>query len=93
MRWALAAIAGSQEGATSVVISLGLGLSVLSVVGQVDGNLRNAISTNLPEIAPSYFLVDIQPNQIEDYTKRLKENPAVKRLGHCSNATWSNHKD
>lgn len=80
LRWALAAIAGSQEGATSVVISLGLGLSVLSVVGQVDGNLRNAISTNLPEIAPSYFLVDIQPNQIEDYTKRLKENPAVKRL-------------
>ena len=63
LRWALDAIGARQEGAGSVVLSLGLGLSVLSAVGQIDGNLRNAISGELPDIAPSYFFVDIQQDQ------------------------------
>ena len=80
LRWALAAISGPREGATSVVLSLGLGLSVLAAVGQIDGNLRNAITGNLPEVAPSYFFVDIQKDQIEGYAKRLENDPAVRRV-------------
>ena len=79
-RWALTSIAGTQEGAASVILSLGLGLSVLASVGQIDGNLRNAITGNLPDIAPSYFFVDIQRDQMEGYTKRLKDDPAVRRI-------------
>ncbi len=80
IRWALTAIGGTGEGASAVVLSLGLGLSVLAAVGQIDGNLRQAISGNLPEIAPSYFFVDIQKDQIDGYTKRLTEDPAVSRI-------------
>ncbi|MEW9921181.1 ABC transporter permease [Marimonas sp. MJW-29] len=80
LRWALAAISGSGEGAAAVVLSLGLGLSVLAAVGQIDGNLRQAISGNLPEIAPSYFFVDIQKDQMPGYTERLETDPAVSRI-------------
>ncbi|MBW4709796.1 FtsX-like permease family protein [Roseobacter sp. YSTF-M11] len=80
LRWALAAISGPREGAISVVLSLGLGLSVLAAVGQIDGNLRNAITGNLPDVAPSYFFVDIQKDQIDGYTARLNNDPAVKRV-------------
>lgn len=80
LRWALAAIADPREGAASVVLSLGLGLSVLAAVGQIDGNLRNAISGNLPDIAPSYFFVDIQKDQIDGYTERLASDQAVSRI-------------
>ncbi len=80
LRWALAAISGPREGATSVVLSLGLGLSVLAAVGQIDGNLRNAITGNLPEVAPSYFFVDIQKDQMEGYSERLENDPAVRRV-------------
>jgi putative ABC transport system permease protein len=80
LRWALAAISGPREGATSVVLSLGLGLSVLAAVGQIDGNLRNAITGNLPDVAPSYFFVDIQKDQINGYTERLENDPAVRRI-------------
>jgi len=80
LRWALGAISGTREGAASVVLSLGLGLSVLAAVGQIDGNLRNAISGNLPDIAPSYFFVDIQRDQIDGYTERLRNDPAVTRI-------------
>ncbi len=80
LRWALAAIGGPGEGAGAVVLSLGLGLAVLAAVGQIDGNLRQAISGNLPDIAPSYFFIDIQKDQIEGYTKRLEDDPAVTRI-------------
>ncbi|SFT38283.1 ABC transporter permease [Sedimentitalea nanhaiensis] len=80
LRWALSAISGPREGAASVVLSLGLGLSVLAAVGQIDGNMRNAISGNLPDIAPSYFFVDIQKDQIDGFTKRLTHDPTVSRV-------------
>ncbi|WP_299649699.1 ABC transporter permease [uncultured Tateyamaria sp.] len=80
MRWALGAISGTREGAASVVLSLGLGLSVLAAVGQIDGNLRNAISGNLPEVAPSYFFVDIQRDQMAGYTERLENDAGVSRI-------------
>lgn len=80
LRWALAALAGPGEGAGAVVLSLGLGLSVLAAVGQIDGNLRQAIAGNLPDVAPSYFFVDIQKDQMPGYTKRLEDDPAVSRI-------------
>tara|TARA_R110002049_G_scaffold44333_3_gene129846 strand:+ start:81226 stop:83754 length:2529 start_codon:yes stop_codon:yes gene_type:complete len=80
LRWALAAIGGPGEGAGAVVLSLGLGLSVLAAVGQIDGNLRQAISGNLPDVAPSYFFVDIQKDQMPGYTARLADDPAVTRV-------------
>ncbi|NRB05103.1 MAG: FtsX-like permease family protein [Rhodobacteraceae bacterium] len=80
LRWALASISGPREGAASVVLSLGLGLSVLAAVGQIDGNLRNAIQGNLPDVAPSYFFVDIQKDQMPGYTERLENDPAVSRI-------------
>ncbi|WP_436398578.1 ABC transporter permease [Roseobacter sp. S98] len=80
LRWALAAISSPREGATPVVLSLGLGLSVLAAVGQIDGNLRNAITGNLPDVAPSYFFVDIQKDQMNGYTQRLADDPAVARV-------------
>lgn len=80
LRWALAAIGNPREGSASVVLSLGLGLSVLASVGQIDGNLRAAISGNLPDVAPSYFFVDIQKNQMPGFLERLNSDPAVSRV-------------
>ncbi len=80
LRWALGAIGGPREGAASVVLSLGLGLSVLAAVGQIDGNLRNAIAGDLPEVAPSYFFVDIQQSQIDGFRERVTNDPAVSRM-------------
>lgn len=80
LRHALGSIGGPGGGATSVVLSLGLGLSVLAAVGQIDSNLRNAIARDLPEIAPSYFILDIQSNQMEQLRDRLDNDTAVSRL-------------
>ncbi|SPF77966.1 ABC transporter permease [Pseudoprimorskyibacter insulae] len=80
LRWALGAISGPRDAAMSVVLSLGLGLAVLAAIGQIDGNLRNAIAGDLPEVAPSYFFVDIQKDQMPGFMDRLNSDPAVSRV-------------
>ncbi len=80
LRLALGAIGARGGETTSVVLSLGLGLSVLAAVGQIDGNLRNAFNDELPAVAPSYFFVDIQPDQIDGFRARLDDDPAVTRV-------------
>jgi len=77
LRLALGAIGGPREEATSVILSLGLGLAVLAAVGQIDANLRAAIDRDLPERAPSYFFVDIQNDQIDGFRARLDTDPLV----------------
>ena len=77
LRLALGSIGARGGEATSVVLSLGLGLSVLAAVGQIDGNLRNAFNSELPDVAPSYFFIDIQPDQIDGFRARLADDPLV----------------
>ncbi|MEL6681315.1 MAG: FtsX-like permease family protein [Pseudomonadota bacterium] len=80
LRLALGSIGARGGEATSVVLSLGLGLTVLATVGQIDGNLRSSFSDDLPAVAPSYFFVDIQPDQIDGFRERLDTDEAVSRV-------------
>ena len=50
---------------------------MLAIIGQVDGNLRTSINNNLPEVAPSYFVIDIQKSQIEEVRDILNSNKGV----------------
>ncbi len=77
LRLAFGAIGARGGEATSVVLSLGLGLAVLAAIGQIDGNLRAAFNDELPDVAPSYFFVDIQPDQIDGFEERLRDDPLV----------------
>jgi putative ABC transport system permease protein len=79
LRMALGSIGARGGESTSVVLSLGLGLTVLAAVGQIDGNLRTAFADDLPAVAPSYFFVDIQPDQIAGFRDRLDQDEAVSR--------------
>ncbi len=80
LRWALAAIGTSRDGAVPAVLALGLGLTVLAAIGQIDGNMRRAIAGNLPDVAPSYFFVDIQRDQMPDFLNRVENDPAVSKV-------------
>jgi putative ABC transport system permease protein len=48
--------------------------------GQIDANLRAAIQRDLPQVAPSYFFVDIQPDQLQPFLDRVENDPAVSRV-------------
>lgn len=80
LRAALGAIGAERGDTVAVVLSLGLGLSVLAAVGQIDANLRSAIDRDLPTKAPAYFFVDIQPDQIGPFLDRVGADPAISRV-------------
>ena len=79
-RAALAAVGAPRAETMQVVLALGLGLTVLAAVGQIDYNLRSAIARDLPTRAPSYFFVDIQPDQIDGFREKLAANAGVSQV-------------
>ena len=80
LRAAVSAIASGTERAGPVVMGIGLGLAVLAAVGQIDGNLRNSMTKSLPDKAPSFFFLDIQSGQLEEFNQRLADNTEVDRV-------------
>jgi putative ABC transport system permease protein len=52
---------------SSVVLSLGLGLSVLVAITLIEGNLSHQIEERLPDEAPAFFFIDIQPDQAQPF--------------------------
>lgn len=64
----------------SVVLSMGLGLTLLVVVVLVDGNLDHQIKDQIPDGAPSFFFVDIQKDEVEEFNALIEENAGAHEL-------------
>ena len=80
LRLALGAVGGPGGEARAIVLSLGIGLSVLATIGQIDSNLRRSIARELPDIAPLFFVVDIQPDQKRAFRQMLAGIDGVERV-------------
>ncbi|WP_315924513.1 ABC transporter permease [Mesorhizobium sp. SP-1A] len=57
----------------SVVLSLGLGLTLLATLALIDGNLRRRIADSLPAQAPNFFFVDIQAADADRFASFLSQ--------------------
>ncbi|MBB4286489.1 ABC transporter permease [Roseospira goensis] len=79
LRLALANLHRPGAATGSVVLSLGLGLSVLVIVALIQGNLNRQIDERLPAEAPSFFFIDIQPPQLDGFKAVLAETEGVGR--------------
>ena len=77
---ALAAIGAPRSEAGAVILALGLGLSVLSAVAQVQSGLRGAIAQDLPKLAPAFFLLDIPPAERPALEARLLAQEGVTKV-------------
>lgn len=69
---------------TSVVLSLGLGLSVLVSIALVQSNLNTRLNEGLPQDAPSMFFIDIQSGQVEEFEKIVKAVPGTNKVTSAS---------
>ena len=70
-RMALANLHRPGTSTPQVVLALGIGISVLVAVTSIEGNLDRQISERLPDVAPAFFFIDIQPSQIEAFDKAV----------------------
>jgi putative ABC transport system permease protein len=63
-----------------VMLSLGLGLTVLVATALVEGNLREQITQRIPTDAPAFFFVDVQSTQMADFEKAIAAVPGAGQL-------------
>ena len=63
LRMAIANIHRPSALTPTIVLSLGLGITLLVTVIEIDGNLRQQFSNELPARAPSFYFLDIPSDQ------------------------------
>lgn len=56
----------------SLVLSLGLGITLLVALAVIDGNMRRQLTETLPGEAPSFFFVDIPSSEVEPFVGFLR---------------------
>ena len=78
LRLALANLHRPDSPTVCIVLSLGIGLSLLVAVALVDGNLGAEIETRLAERAPADFFIDIQPDQLAVFEAIVGDIPEAR---------------
>jgi putative ABC transport system permease protein len=64
----------------SVVMSLGLGITVLVALALVEGNLARQVNQNLPREAPGFYFIDIQADQAEAFDRLVSGQAGVREM-------------
>ncbi len=75
LRLALANMHRPGSPTPGIVLSLGLGLTVLVLIAQVQGNFQRQLADQLPQMAPSFFFIDIQPDQLAAFDRLVAAEP------------------
>ncbi len=63
-----------------MLVSLGLGLSTLAAVALIQGNIRAQILQQIPGVAPTFFFIDIQNDQLPRFLSILGQQPGVQEV-------------
>ncbi|MBF0286437.1 MAG: FtsX-like permease family protein [SAR324 cluster bacterium] len=72
-RIALRNLSRNRLGAISCFLAIGLGALLLNIIPQIQQGLQNEISQPVDVKVPSFFLFDIQPEQVDALRDYLKE--------------------
>lgn len=64
----------------SLVLSLGLGITLLVTLAVIDSNLSRQLKQTLPERAPSFFFLDIPNAQADSFEAFLKQQAATAQV-------------
>ncbi|MBV9861372.1 MAG: ABC transporter permease [Alphaproteobacteria bacterium] len=75
LRLALANLHRPGAATARVVLSLGIGLTVLVAIALVQRNLAAEIDDRMAEAAPSFFFIDIQPEQLAAFEDIVRATP------------------
>ncbi|MCR9213326.1 MAG: FtsX-like permease family protein [Proteobacteria bacterium] len=85
LRLAIANLHRPGAATTSVVLSMGLGLTLFVTVALIEGNLTRQVQDQLPEQAPAFFFIDIQSDQLDDFVDTAEAVSGVSDVNHVPN--------
>ncbi len=64
----------------TVILSLGLGLTVLTAVALVESNFSRLIQNDMAKDTPSFFFLDVKPDQVADFETAVQTFPGAHDL-------------
>ncbi len=76
-RIALSNIYRPGNSTSSIIMSMGLGLILFTAIALIENNLLREIGDKAEGEAPTFFFIDIQKNQFEDFTSYLEGREGV----------------
>ena len=80
LRLAIANLHRPGSPTAGIVLSLGLGLTVMVTIALLQTSLSRQIDEQMPSEAPSYFFIDILPDQAADFNALVTGMDAVSRV-------------
>ncbi|HZP71446.1 MAG TPA: FtsX-like permease family protein [Pseudolabrys sp.] len=80
LRMAVANIHRPSALTPTIVLSLGLGITLLVTVIEIDGNLRRQFSNELPARAPSFYFLDIPSDQAARFETFIRTHAPSAKL-------------
>ncbi|RPH77505.1 MAG: FtsX-like permease family protein [Nitrospiraceae bacterium] len=67
LRYALGNVVRPGSQATGIMVAIGIGVMVIVTVSLVEQALLRQVQENRPEDAPTFFFIDIQPDQAQEF--------------------------
>ncbi|NRA86950.1 MAG: FtsX-like permease family protein [Rhizobiales bacterium] len=80
LRLAISNMARPQSPLTTIIISLGLGLTLLVTISMVEGNIAKQLNEELPDRAPAFFLIDIKKDEVKPLNALLNGMNSVEKI-------------
>lgn len=80
LKLALASLHRPGAATAALLLSLGVSLTLLVAIALVESNLHAQVEDRLPDEAPAFFFVDIQPNQRQDFAALVAATPGARDL-------------
>lgn len=78
LRLALANLHRPGAPTARVVLSLGIGLTLLVAIALVEGNLAREVDSRIAEDAPAFFFIDIQPDELAGFGDIVRATPGAR---------------
>ena len=80
VRHALASLVRPGSASRSVIMALGLGLSLFVTLALTDQTISRELQSNLPDKAPAFFFIDVQGNEFDSFKTTLAAQPGIAEI-------------
>ncbi len=80
-RYAISNIYRPGSASASVILALGLGLTLFVTLAITDRTISDELSSGIPDKAPAFFFLDVRNEELPDFTQAVKSENGVKAVG------------
>jgi len=80
-RYAIANLHRPGSAAVSVIMALGLGLTLFVTLALTDQTISRELRAGIPAEAPAFFFLDVRKDDLPGFVDKLQQQPGVRGIG------------